>query len=438
MSQAWFYAQGDAEHGPVSAGKLKSLASDGQLKPSDLVWREGMEEWKEARIVRGLFTEVKKNDPSAPPLLPPGPPLAERTNEAVEITAPALWNPFAVRAWSLLLTPAFGAYLMMKNWKTLGEDARAKRSMIWFWISVGFIFLALITPNTVGITMAFRFVSCILLILWATTEAEKQVRYVKETHGNSYIHKPWTKPLGIGAACIFLPVMGLFGLFRESADVSLVKNGRLDGFPEVTVGELVDNFLGGSSWSTDTGPGGQRIVNVKGQLTFVGKPVQGVIQFFVEGKRFELQAFEMNGIPQNNLVKATLFKKMYEQYKSSHPIKNNSSVTATGKPQSPKPKYDVNDGLPPAFELLMSGKPSEAISEALGAPDIQYRESAPSRDSCSYLAAWRKSNGGFVMIVYVVRLHPVRMRLELANVTCNPGWDNMSLDQVMAHKGLIK
>jgi hypothetical protein len=435
VAQDWYYVQGDSKHGPVPPKKLQELASSGELKLSDMVWRDGMEEWKEARFVKGLFSDVQRNSLSVPPLLPAGSAIPAPA-KVVEITAPALWNPFAVRAWSLLLTPAFGAFLMMKNWKTLGDDASAKRSMIWSWGSLGFIFLALVTPNSVGVTTAFRTGACILFVVWAISEAEKQVRYVKETYGEDYARKPWGKPLGIAAACIFL-VLGLIGLLGESADVSLVKNGQLDGIPEVTVGQLVDNFLGGSRWSTDKGPGGQRIVNVKGQMTFMGKPVQAAVQFIVQGKRFELHAFEMNGIPQNNLVKATLFNKMYEHYKSLHPIKNDLSVKAIGESQSPKPKYDINDGLPPAFELLMSGKPPEAISEALGAPDIQYRESTPSRESCSYLAAWRKSNGGFLMVVYVVRLHPVRMRLELANVSSNRGWNNMTLEQAQAHRRLI-
>lgn len=56
MSDAvWFYAQGDEEHGPVTAVQLRALAEQGSLRPSDLVWKEGMEEWKPANGVRGLF-----------------------------------------------------------------------------------------------------------------------------------------------------------------------------------------------------------------------------------------------------------------------------------------------------------------------------------------------------------------------------------------------
>jgi hypothetical protein len=56
----WFYAKGDKHFGPVNAGELKRMATAGELKPDDLVWREGMAEWTIARNVRGLFEEEVK------------------------------------------------------------------------------------------------------------------------------------------------------------------------------------------------------------------------------------------------------------------------------------------------------------------------------------------------------------------------------------------
>lgn len=51
----WYFACGDEQFGPVSAARLKELATAGELRPDDLVWREGMEDWAEARYVKGLF-----------------------------------------------------------------------------------------------------------------------------------------------------------------------------------------------------------------------------------------------------------------------------------------------------------------------------------------------------------------------------------------------
>jgi hypothetical protein len=54
MAQEWYYTQGDRKVGPVSAKVLRQAAADGTLQPTTLVWTEGMKEWKEARMVKGL------------------------------------------------------------------------------------------------------------------------------------------------------------------------------------------------------------------------------------------------------------------------------------------------------------------------------------------------------------------------------------------------
>jgi hypothetical protein len=56
MSQVeWYYARDNRQMGPVSAAELKRLAMFDELRPDDLVWKEGMTEWAAARNVRGLF-----------------------------------------------------------------------------------------------------------------------------------------------------------------------------------------------------------------------------------------------------------------------------------------------------------------------------------------------------------------------------------------------
>ena len=44
----WFYAQQGQRQGPMSEEQLRGLASAGQLKPTDLVWKKGMAEWTKA------------------------------------------------------------------------------------------------------------------------------------------------------------------------------------------------------------------------------------------------------------------------------------------------------------------------------------------------------------------------------------------------------
>jgi GYF domain 2 len=51
----WFYSEGDERRGPVTEEELKRLATDGKLQKTDLVWKDGMKDWVEARTVDTLF-----------------------------------------------------------------------------------------------------------------------------------------------------------------------------------------------------------------------------------------------------------------------------------------------------------------------------------------------------------------------------------------------
>jgi hypothetical protein len=60
MANEWHYTlNGQPAAAPVTAPQLKQLAASGQLKPTDLVWQDGMLEWAPAGSVKGLFPTSK-------------------------------------------------------------------------------------------------------------------------------------------------------------------------------------------------------------------------------------------------------------------------------------------------------------------------------------------------------------------------------------------
>ena len=67
MAAEWFYGKDNKQHGPVSAAQLKQLAQAGKLSATDLVWREGMDEWTPASKVKGLFDTTASAPPAARP-----------------------------------------------------------------------------------------------------------------------------------------------------------------------------------------------------------------------------------------------------------------------------------------------------------------------------------------------------------------------------------
>lgn len=110
----------------------------------------------------------------------------------------ALWNPTAAGNWSILFTPAFGAFLQAQNWKALNEPGRAKTSMFFVYLTAALIVVAIVSlvtpviPQTINTAFGL-----LLLIAWFFISCKPQMTYVKEQLGDNYIHKKWLAPIGI-------------------------------------------------------------------------------------------------------------------------------------------------------------------------------------------------------------------------------------------------
>ena len=53
---AWFYAQNGEKGGPIDFSTLQGMAKEGKLHPrQDLIWAKGMDRWKPAGEIQGLF-----------------------------------------------------------------------------------------------------------------------------------------------------------------------------------------------------------------------------------------------------------------------------------------------------------------------------------------------------------------------------------------------
>lgn len=130
---------------------------------------------------------------------------------------PALWNPKAAALWSLLFTPAFGAFLHAQNADAMRRVHEAKANRIWVYVSVAYVGLAFasifipIPEGLVGLT------SIGLLLGWYLSLAKKQVMYVKVTWPDGYERKPWKKSLLIAFGCL----IGTLTVFAVAEDIVL-------------------------------------------------------------------------------------------------------------------------------------------------------------------------------------------------------------------------
>ncbi|MGE0040402.1 MAG: hypothetical protein AB7H88_06375 [Vicinamibacterales bacterium] len=133
----------------------------------------------------------------------------------------AIWNPNAAANWSLIFTPAFGAYLQALNWEALGEPAKARASRAWFEASLGVLALYVVLNVVVSdvdtaVTLG-RVIGTTFVIVWYFASGRAQARYVKARFGADYPRRPWGRVLlvAVGALAgyvIFGTVVGVVAL----------------------------------------------------------------------------------------------------------------------------------------------------------------------------------------------------------------------------------
>jgi len=128
------------------------------------------------------------------------------TQETNAEEKPPIWNPNLAAILSIPLTPVFGAYLHMLNWRELGEPQRAATSQKWFKaaiaLAIGYIILPVATPDLKDVDVKMSLVGWVFLISWYLASARSQAKFVKEKYGTNYTKRPWGKALGIALLVI--------------------------------------------------------------------------------------------------------------------------------------------------------------------------------------------------------------------------------------------
>lgn len=135
-----------------------------------------------------------------------GVPANETDSIQPQAAEAAIWNPNAAANWSLIFTPAFGAYLQMLNWRALGEPEKAASSQNWFYVGLGmllvYVLMAVFMSDPKAADGATRGLSILFLLVWYFSSGRAQGKYVKEKFGKTYAKKPWGRALLIGVGAI--------------------------------------------------------------------------------------------------------------------------------------------------------------------------------------------------------------------------------------------
>jgi hypothetical protein len=182
--------------GPFDETEVKAGLLSNRWGPITLVCFLGETQWRPLNQVIELPSE---------PALPPPPPSPSSIS---------LWNPWAVAAWSIILTPAFGAFLHAKNWISLGQLSRARISEQWAW-GVMIIFGVLFYHASEGSGKIVGVFWILGLVAWINLDAKAQIAFVNDRFGESYQRSNWLVPLLVGIPAVLL-YKGLFSyLFTQ-------------------------------------------------------------------------------------------------------------------------------------------------------------------------------------------------------------------------------
>lgn len=180
---AWFFAREGEKIGPVTLADLRVKAAEGGLHPrQDMVWCQGMEAWKPAGEIDGLFERrlPETREALAPPADPYRPPELESVADAMRRQTE--WPGARRRSYliALLLFPALWQTIMIFGIPvlkpTLGEEitgvilrgAAFVPSVVFVWYSLSRLtnlgmsrwwFLGSIVP-ILGFWLGYRCFAC--------------------------------------------------------------------------------------------------------------------------------------------------------------------------------------------------------------------------------------------------------------------------------------
>jgi S1-C subfamily serine protease len=234
--EIWIHRNGQFA-GRFSESDIRAKIADGSFGPADLAWNEAKSSWQPiseflaalpaatsgaaaeaeppshathppslgfgAASTAAATEEIKSTEsprltppplPSTPvasaPVRSAGPPplpaSAMSTPAAAAISpAPAeqppegetIWSPYVAILGSIFLTPAFGGFLIWRNWLKMNRRRRAMVAAPWFWLGFGVVGLLFYSRDRVVWVVWLAY-----LLAWLAFSAYPQIRYVHTTY----------------------------------------------------------------------------------------------------------------------------------------------------------------------------------------------------------------------------------------------------------------
>jgi hypothetical protein len=142
----WYYSKNATQLGPIPIDELKAKLASGEVSGTDMVWREGLPDWRKAAEMPELLTPAVVPQQSAmtgvPANTPYQPPSAASYGSGVNIPN-YLWQSIVVTifcCWPLGI-PAIVYAAKVDGLKARGDIQGAlsasASAKTWCWVSVG-------------------------------------------------------------------------------------------------------------------------------------------------------------------------------------------------------------------------------------------------------------------------------------------------------------
>jgi S1-C subfamily serine protease len=228
--EIWIHRNGQFA-GRFSESAIRDKIADGSLSPTDLAWDEAKSSWQPISEFLAASpaststaassiaaaptkenvapTESKAIEASrlTPPPLPSTPPASAPVRSAgppplPAMTSPAaargpgssipteqppegetIWSPYVAILGSIFLTPAFGGFLIWRNWLKMNRRRRAMVSAPWFWLGFGVVGLLFYSRDRIVWVIWLAY-----LLAWVAFSAYPQIRYVHTTFKRERMH----------------------------------------------------------------------------------------------------------------------------------------------------------------------------------------------------------------------------------------------------------
>ena len=161
---AWYYAKDGQQNGPVSTDEILRLFGTSTIGPKDLVWREGMVEWKPAGEVPELAAK------------PPAPPVATGAASAPAAVDP--YRPPAVSWNELAVSPEAPGDEIVPGSQPLEIGPCISRA--WDLMKLHFGTLIAVLVICFGIGLAFSFLTNIPVAMMQTGASRSELAHPSE------------------------------------------------------------------------------------------------------------------------------------------------------------------------------------------------------------------------------------------------------------------